>query len=122
MMNRNPIIPFVLIMVMGIGLMFLLSFKGLGDSKDLAKEKEGGGEKTEETAEANPEDFYQQSCAACHGNQYEGVSGPSLKGVGSKYSQEEIQDILTNGKGAMPPGLAAGKEAEMAEWIVNELK
>ena len=120
-MNRNPIIPFVLIMVMGIGLMFLLSFKGIGDSKDLAKEKEGG-EKTEETAELNPEDFYQQSCAMCHGNQYEGVSGPALKGVGSKYSKEEIQDILTNGKGAMPPGMAAGKEAEMAEWIVNELK
>ncbi|UYZ24449.1 cytochrome c550 [Mesobacillus jeotgali] len=121
-MNRNPIIPFVLIMVMGIGLMFLLSFKGVGDSKDLAKEKEGGGEKTEETAEVNPEKFYQQSCAACHGNQYEGVSGPALKGVGSKYSKEEIQDILVNGKGNMPPGMAAGKEAEMAEWIVNELK
>ncbi|CAM3927084.1 cytochrome c550 [Mesobacillus thioparans] len=119
-MNRNPIIPFVLIMVMGIGLMFLLSFKGLGDSKDLAKEGEGG--KTEETAEVNPEEFYQQTCAGCHGNQYEGVSGPSLKGVGSKYSQDEIKDILTNGKGNMPPGMAAGKEDQMAEWIVNELK
>jgi cytochrome c550 len=121
MMNRNPLIPFVLIMVMGIGLMFLLSFKGVGDSKDLAKEKEGG-EKTEETAEVNPEEFYQQSCAGCHGNQYEGVSGPALKGVGSKYSKDEIKDILINGKGNMPPGMAAGKEEQMAEWITNELK
>lgn len=93
-MNRNPIIPFVLIMVMGIGLMFLLSFKGIGDSKDLAKEHEGGGEKTEETAEANPEDFYQQSCAGCHGNQYEGVSGPSLKGVGKEVFQRRNSDIF----------------------------
>ncbi|WP_210365963.1 cytochrome c550 [Bacillus sp. REN3] len=116
-MNRNPIIPFVLIMVMGIGLMFLLSFKGLGDAKQLADEKKGGGEKTEETAKANPEEFYQQTCAGCHGNQYEGVSGPALKKVGGKYSKDEIKDILINGKGSMPPGLASGKEEEMAEWL-----
>lgn len=120
-MNRNPIIPFVLIMVMGIGLMFLLSFKGLGDAKDVAKEQAGGG-KTEETAQVNPEEFYQQTCAGCHGNQYEGVSGPSLKGVGSKYSKDEIKGILTNGKGNMPAGMAAGKEEQMADWIVTELK
>lgn len=115
-MNRNPIIPFVLIMVMGIGLMFLLSFKGLGDSEDLAKEKEGGG-KTEETAEVNPEEFYKQTCAGCHGQQYEGISGPSLKGVGGRYSKDEIKDIITNGKGNMPPGMAAGKEEQMAEFL-----
>ncbi|HAQ07670.1 MAG TPA: cytochrome C [Bacillus bacterium] len=117
-MNRNPIMPFVLIMVLGIGLMFLLSFKGLGDSKELAEESKGGG-KTEETAEFNPEQLYQQSCAGCHGNQYEGVSGPALKGVGDKYSKDEIKDILINGKGSMPPGMAAGKEAEMAEWLTT---
>ena len=49
-MKRNPVIPFVIIMVFGIGLMFLLSFKGLGDAKEIAKEKENGG-KTEEPAE-----------------------------------------------------------------------
>ena len=32
-MNRNPVMPFIIIMVFGIGLMFLLSFKGLGDAK-----------------------------------------------------------------------------------------
>lgn len=117
-MNRNPIIPFVLIMVMGIALMFFLSFKGLGDAKDVAKEKEGGG-KTEETAEVNPEEFYKQTCAGCHGNQYEGVSGPSLKGVGGKYSKDQIKDIIMNGKGAMPGGMAAGKEEQMAEWLTK---
>ena len=35
-MNRNPIMPFVIIMVIGVLAMFLFSFKGLGDSKDLA--------------------------------------------------------------------------------------
>lgn len=38
-MNRNPIIPFLLIMVFGIGLVFFLSLKGLNDSEQAAKEK-----------------------------------------------------------------------------------
>ena len=37
-MKRNPVIPFVIIMVFGIGLMFLLSFKGLSDAKQIAEE------------------------------------------------------------------------------------
>ena len=39
-MKRNPVVPFVIIMVLGIGLMFLLSFKGLGDSKQIAENKQ----------------------------------------------------------------------------------
>lgn len=32
-MNRNPLIPFFIIMAFGIVLTFVLSFKGLGDAK-----------------------------------------------------------------------------------------
>lgn len=120
-MNRNPIIPFVLIMVVGVVAMFLISFKGVGDHKDLVAELEGGGESTEETASATPEELYQKSCIGCHGQQYEGGVGPALTGVGDHLSEEEIVDILTNGIGSMPGGLAAGKEAEMAAWLM-ELK
>lgn len=118
MMNRNPIIPFVLIMVIGIGAMFLLSFKGIGDNEELAAELSGeGGETTEDTAQANPEEIYQQSCIGCHGDQYQGGAGPALTGVGDRLSQDEIVDILTNGKGAMPGGLVSGNETAMAEWL-----
>ncbi|MFS0635850.1 cytochrome c550 [Mesobacillus foraminis] len=121
-MNRNPIIPFVLIMVFGIGLMFLLSFKGVGDSKEMAKEQEGGGENTEEVADASPEELYQQSCIGCHGDQMQGVSGPALKTVGSKYSKDEIQEILVNGlPGGMPGGLVTGNEEKVAQWL-SEMK
>ncbi|MBT2754700.1 cytochrome c [Mesobacillus foraminis] len=121
-MNRNPIIPFVLIMVFGIGLMFLLSFKGVGDSKEMAKEQEGGGENTEEVADASPEELYQQSCIGCHGDQMQGVSGPALKTVGSKYSKDEIQEILVNGlPGGMPGGLVPGNEEKVAQWL-SEMK
>ncbi|EIJ78901.1 cytochrome c550 [Bacillus methanolicus PB1] len=120
-MNRNPIIPFVLIMVFGIGLMFLLSFKGLGDAKEIAKEAEGGDkEKTEEVADAKPEDIYKKSCVGCHGDQYQGGVGPALKGVGERRSKEEIANIVVNGKGSMPPGLVPQeKAAEMAEWLAG---
>lgn len=119
-MNRNPIVPFILIMVFGIGLMFFLSFKGLGDSKDLANEAEGGEKpKTEEVA-SNPEDLYKSAgCIGCHGDAYQGVSGPSLVGIGK--SKDEIKEILLNGlPGGMPAGLVQGEQADvMAEWITT---
>ena len=104
-------------MVFGIGLMFLLSFKGLGDMKEVAKDKGGGSEKTE-TAATNPEDIYKQTCIGCHGDQYQGVVGPSLKGIGSKLSKEEIMNIVTKGKGNMPAGLVPQEQAAaMADWV-----
>ncbi|AIE60771.1 cytochrome c550 [Bacillus methanolicus] len=119
-MNRNPIIPFVLIMVFGIGLMFLLSFKGLGDAKEMAKDAKGGGEKqkTEQVAAKKPEDIYKTTCIGCHGDQYQGGVGPSLKGVGKRLSKAEIAKIVVNGKGPMPSGLVPQEKAdEMAEWL-----
>jgi cytochrome c550 len=109
-------------MVFGIALMLLLSFKGLGDAKDIAAENEKGqGEKTEEVA-SSPEDIYKKSCIGCHGDQYQGVVGPKLKGVGEKLSQDEIKSILTNGKGTMPKNLVAAEHVdEMAKWLA-ELK
>lgn len=120
-MNRNPIIPFVLIMVIGVAAMFLMSFKGLGDAEEIAAEKDGGGQKTADAA--SPEDTYASTCAGCHGGDFKGVSGPKLLGVGDKYSQDELVDILTNGKtgniGQMPGGLIPGQEKAMAEWLAT---
>lgn len=122
-MKNSPIMPFVIIMVMGIVLMFALSFKGLGDAKEVANEgKEGEkGAKTEQTA-GTPEEIYQANCIACHGNSYEGGMGPALKGVGDKKSVDEIKAIIKDGKGAMPPGLVPeAKLDEMSKWL-SELK
>lgn len=38
-MNRNPLIPFLLIAIMGIGLVFILSIKGLYDAKKKLQAK-----------------------------------------------------------------------------------
>jgi len=119
-MKRNPVIPYVLIMVFGIALMLILSFKGLGDMKEVAKEKGEGTEKTE-VAASKPEDIYKQSCIGCHGDQYQGGVGPSLKGVGSRYSKEEIMTFVTKGKGSvMPAGLVKEEQAAaMADWLAT---
>lgn len=86
-MKRNPLIPFLLIAILGIGLTFFLSMKGLKDEDKIAS---GGKEqKQEETANATPEELYKQNCISCHGENYEG-GGPALKGVGDKL---EVADI-----------------------------
>lgn len=119
-MNRNPIIPFLLIAVFGLGLIFFLSLEGLDNSKEMAKEEKGG-EQTggDEAAGAfEPEGFYKQTCAGCHGGNFEGGAGPALKGIGDKLSKDEIKEVLLNGKGAMPPGLVPAENADaMADWV-----
>lgn len=120
-MKRNPIMPFVVIMLVGVLAMFLISFKGIGDSKQLAEEIANGGkdQQTEQVA-SKPEDIYQQSCIGCHGDSYQGGVGPALTGVGDRLSKEEVADILVNGKNSMPPGLVpAEKTGEVAEWLIG---
>lgn len=121
-MKRNPIIPFWLIMVFGIGLMFFLSLDGIDNAKEKAEEENPSAEPGDVATggEFDPEGHYKSSCIGCHGSSYEGGVGPSLVGVGERRSQEEIQDIVVNGKGAMPAGLVPAENAEaMAAWLAE---
>lgn len=54
----------------------------------------------------------QSSCMGCHGQNMEGAVGPNLQKIGSKYSVEEIADIIHNGK---PPGMPGGMIKDEAE-------
>jgi cytochrome c550 len=117
---KNPVIPYILIFVFGIVLVFALSLKGLGDSKELAKDngKTSGTKTTETVASAKPEDIYKSTCITCHGDQYQGVVGPTLKGVGKKFTKAQIMQFITKGKGNMPPGLVKPEQASaMADWV-----
>lgn len=118
MMQKNPIVPFILIMAFGIGLIFFLSIQGVDKKEEIASgHEEGAKEEGGETAEFDAEAVAQGKCISCHGGDLAGQGNfPSL--VDTKLSQEEIAEVITNGKGAMPPGLvdAANVEA-MAEYI-----
>jgi cytochrome c550 len=114
-MNRNPLIPFAFIAVLGLGLMFLLSFVGLDQAEKIASGED-------EVVDLSAEEIYQQSsCIGCHGADLAGAgAAPALVNVGDKLSQEEIKDVIINGQGTMPAGQATPQEAEkLAEWLAN---
>lgn len=121
-MTKNPIIPYILIMLFGIGLIFFLSVEGIGNQAEIAEEGAQGEEGAEggegaSAGEFDPEAVAQQKCISCHGSSYEGQGNfPSL--VGTELSEEEIADILANGKGAMPGGLVEAENIDaMAAWV-----
>lgn len=79
----------------------------------------------QESAEKNlpqafdPESLYINHCANCHGVNLEGSYGPALKQTGSKYSKDEILEIIQKGKGKMPSqGYVDPEEQEkLADWL-----
>ncbi len=125
-MQKNAIVPYILIMAFGIGLIFFLSVQGVNNEAEIADgqatEEEGGEEAAEGGEEAagdfDPEATAQANCISCHGSSYEGGVGPSL--VATELPQEDIEDIVVNGKGTMPAGLIEeANAAAMAEWVLS---
>lgn len=76
---------------------------------------------SDNTAET-PQEAFENNCAMCHGQDLSGGNGgPPLDNLGSKYTKEELVDIMENGKGGMPAGQAEGEEAEkIAEWLQEQ--
>ncbi|TCS93829.1 c-type cytochrome [Hazenella coriacea] len=70
----------------------------------------------------DPESLYLNHCANCHGGNLEGSYGPSLKQTGSKYSKDEILQIIQKGKGKMPSQAYVDPEEQekLAEWLSKQ--
>lgn len=69
------------------------------------------------------EKIVMKSCATCHGGQLQGMGNtPALKDVGSRKTEQEILDIITNGtSNGMPGGLIKGEDAEKAaKWLAEQ--
>lgn len=112
---------YVLALAIGTGL--VLSGCGGGDDTDTTAPSENNNAATEAPATtASGEELYKQSCASCHGQNLEGRgNAPALATVGSTYSAEEIQNIILNGKGTMPPGILQGEDAAaVAAWLAEQ--
>ena len=111
-MKNNPLIPYVLIMAFGIGLIFFLSLEGAG-SKDEAHGDEGG----EATEEISGESIVQSSCIGCHGGDLTGGMGPDLTGG---LDAEHVKDVVMNGFGTMSPMISNEEEAQaVADYIAG---
>ncbi|MHA6259471.1 c-type cytochrome [Sporosarcina sp. CAU 1771] len=121
-MSKNPVIPYILIFSLGIGLIFFLSLYGLDQKKEIASQGEDANPAEEVvTTEFDP-DVAIGKCIGCHGGELEGGMGgaaPALVGLG--MSADEIVDVLKNGQGAMPAQVPNAIPAEHAEDLAEYL-
>ena len=61
---------------------------------------------------------FERECAACHGLQGEGGSGPRLEGAG--LDVEVVSRQIRKGSGVMPAGLVSGQdEADVVAYVVS---
>ncbi|PMC35932.1 cytochrome C551 [Bacillus sp. UMB0899] len=73
------------------------------------------------TSASNPEEIVNSNCITCHGENLQGGGGPALDKIGSKLAQNEIEDIINNGKNNMPSGLISSDDAKVvAEWLAQK--
>lgn len=73
--------------------------------------------------------YSQSACITCHGDQLQGVSGPSLLGVGDRMkgdqplTAEDMVHLIDNGRGAMPAGMFQGSEEQkkvLVDWLMKQ--
>ncbi|MBD2847736.1 cytochrome c [Paenibacillus sp. IB182496] len=77
-----------------------------------------GGAENADVAAA--ETIYKQNCLACHGADLEGRAGPNLQKVGGKYDEQELINLITNGRGGMPAfkdTLDESQIQEVSAWL-----
>jgi mono/diheme cytochrome c family protein len=100
------------------------SGKGEGRNRSAADSEPSADLSVANAQRANA--VYAETCATCHGGQRQGGVGPSLIGVGSRYSQAKIEQIAQFGKGrkkevSMPAGLVSAADAQLlALWLQTD--
>ncbi|MES2775667.1 MAG: PQQ-binding-like beta-propeller repeat protein [Bacteroidota bacterium] len=57
--------------------------------------------------------FYTANCQSCHGDNMQGLAGPSLVNIGQRIFYDEFKNIIINGRGRMP-GIPHVDEQTMA--------
>jgi cytochrome c550 len=124
-MKNNPVVPYILIFALGLGLIFFMSLYGIEQKDEIAATDEEGNteETTDDSAAAedfDPETFAQGQCVSCHGGDLSSGFAPSL--VGLSKSQDEVHDIIKNGQGGMPPfgGQISDEQIDqLSEYILS---
>lgn len=104
-------------MAIGLGAMLTLGACGGGDEEDTS-----GNDSGTTTGSIDAEAVYAQNCAACHGANLEGMSGPALTDVGARLSAEDIEGIIRNGQGNMPANVIQDDDeiAAVSAWLAEK--
>lgn len=105
-----------------MGATLALAACGSDEAEEKPANNSGGSSSETVTADAgNEAKLYENKCSSCHGQNLEGGIGPALDKVGSSMSQEEIEEIIISGKGAMPGNVLKGEDATaVATWLAEK--
>lgn len=114
-MNRNPVVPFILILLLGVGLIFLMSSHGANKEDEQAAD---GGTKQEQKFDAKA--YAKDNCTSCHGQNLEGGMGPKLAGL--SLDDDAAKKIIREGKGSMPPHDQSSISDKDLDTLVKYLK
>src|SRR5690625_145686 len=103
------------------GTILTLGACGGGGNSDGDAKNNNANNGNGDTASA-AEDVYQKSCMACHGGNLDDGSAPDLTAIGSKYSADEIEDIIENGIGGMPAQKQVSDDDRelLASWLADK--
>ncbi|WP_147535836.1 c-type cytochrome [Bacillus marasmi] len=66
--------------------------------------------------------LYEQKCSACHGSDLKGAAaGPAVLNMKSKYTTDELEKLMLDGKGMMPGKLLTEEENKLvSEWLMTK--
>lgn len=122
-MNQNDVIDSAKGFFTSFGILFLVFLIALVGSiffPPKSSEQADGGAAAPATVDAAA--LFKTNCASCHGQNLEGIAGPNLTKVGSKYSADEIAAIIKDGKGGMPPGMLkkADEIKAVSAWLAEK--
>jgi len=121
-MSKNPVVPYAITAILGVLLVIFISYIGV-NQREAIEDPEGAvseeAANEDEAMTMDADEIYKNSCASCHGGDLTGESAPDLTEVGSRISEDEIEEIIINGTdGGMPAGLVEDEQAEaLAEWL-----
>jgi quinoprotein glucose dehydrogenase len=79
------------------------------------------GERNQASGASSGRVLYMQNCAGCHRPDLSGGEGPSLQGIGNKYSRAQIGAVMRKGSGRMPsfPGLQGAAADALLDYVLT---
>ncbi|WP_053376428.1 c-type cytochrome [Paenibacillus sp. FJAT-27812] len=102
-----------------ISFVLLLSACGEATTGDKPASGKGEGESVESS---EGEALYKKMCISCHGNELQGRAGPNLQKVGARLTEDEIIEIVSNGRKGMPKfgkSISAEEIQSLATWLAE---